>query len=245
MSLRSRLTVLPWGATTSAWDGYERAWGYAVMDLPFSSGHVLGLRVFPQTDFGGYVSVWHRDPGGAWAQYVDRAPLEAGCPRVWGPALDTAAPARIGVEWTGPMELTVTMDDPELRWRLEVEETWLLRVLNALHAPLPLGTWRHRALVAVRERLLKILGLGAVSLSGEAPTGVHLVAALREMFWVSTSTAVLDGRDLGAPTVLEDCPTIGGWPLPRRGVLAVGEAHATTPDREEYRRLRRRVLDRG
>lgn len=241
--LAAELSRLPTGTTTSPWNGYERAVGYAVMNLPFSSGHHLGLRVFPQTDFGGYVSVWHRDPNGAWAQYVADAPVEAGCPRVWGPALSHAAPADISVRWSGPMKLEVVMSDPGLDWRLSLGETLPLKILNALHGRFPLGTWRSRSLVALRERILRWLGLGAVSLAGRAPTGEQLVAALRRMYWVTSASATLNGEDLGVPRTIDECPTIGRWPLPRRPVFAVGDAHATIGDRAEYDRLRRQVDD--
>jgi hypothetical protein len=36
-----------------------------VFALPFTSGHVLVLRVFPESSFGPYRAVWHRDPSGA------------------------------------------------------------------------------------------------------------------------------------------------------------------------------------
>lgn len=239
VDLAAELADLQFGTDTSDWDGYEVNKGYAVMDLPMSSGDILGLRVFPRTDFGGYVSVWHRDPGGDWAQYVDRAPVEAGCPRVWGPALTHAAPASIGVGWVGPDELEVRMDEPPLRWSLAMHRTAPLAVLNALHASMPLWSWRPRWLVALRESVVRLLGLGAVSMSGASPSGEHLVAVLRRMYWIGRSTATLDGRDLGEPVTLDDCPTIGGWPLPRRGVFAIGEAHGTIGDRSEYERLRR------
>lgn len=239
MDLAAELDGLQFGPTTSTWDGFEVNRGYAVMNLPMASGDLLGLRVFPRSDFGGYVSAWHRDPDGAWSQYVDVAPVEAGCPRVWGPALAHAGPASIHVDWTGPDALEVSMDRPALRWQLSLSRTWPLTLLNALHAPLPLATWRPRGLVTLRERVARWLGLGAVSMAGTAPTGEQLVAVLRRMFWVEHSTAQLDGRDLGAPVVLDRCPTIGGWPLPRRGVFAIGEAHATIGDPDEYRRLRR------
>ena len=39
----------------AAWPGHEYVRGWGVFGLPFDSGHVLGLRVFPQNDFGPYV----------------------------------------------------------------------------------------------------------------------------------------------------------------------------------------------
>lgn len=238
MNLAAELSQLEKGHARSGWEGFEVNVGYGVMALPMSSGHVLGLRVFPRSDFGGYRSVWHRDPDGAWAQYVDDAPVEAGCPRVWGPALARAGPASISVEWTGPMALRIRMDEPALDWSLEVEQSPVLVLLNALHRRLPLSTWRRPALVATRERVLELLGMGPVSLTGVAPAGQHLVAALQRMYWVAAASATLDGDDLGGAVTLSDCPTIGGWPLPRRGVLAVGEAHATIEDRDDHDRLR-------
>lgn len=242
MDLAAELGELQFGAATSGWDGYEVNIGYAVMDLPMSSGEILALRVFPHSDFGGYVSVWHRDPEGAWAQYVDHAPVEAGCPRAWGPALAHAAPATIDLDWVGPNELEVRMDRPSLRWRLAMSRTVPLAVLNGLHAPLPLSTWRPHWLIRLREWGLRLLGLGPVSIAGTAPVGERLVAVMRRMYWIDRSTARLDGRDLGEPVVLERCPTIGGWPLPRRGVFAIGEAHGTIGDRDEYEQLRRATL---
>ena len=59
----------------------DRFAGYAVIGLPFASGHVLSLRRFPVSSVGpGYTSVWHRDPAGRWTFYSTVAP-EQGCPR--------------------------------------------------------------------------------------------------------------------------------------------------------------------
>lgn len=244
--LQSELSDLPFAEASSDWDGYEVNIGYGVMNQPMSSGDQLALRVFPRSDFGGYISVWHRPPDGGWAQYVDRAPVEAGCPRVWGPALVHAGPASIDANWIGPHELEVRMGRPALRWQVAMSQTWPLMLLNKLHAPLPLSTWRARWLVALREQALRMLGLGPVSLSGIAPVGERLVAALRRLYWVESSSAELDGRDLGRAAVLHRCPTIGSWPLPRRGVFAVGEAHGTIGDGGEYERLRQEAgRDRG
>lgn len=227
LDLAHRLADQPFVREGSPWKGHEHNAGYAVMAQPMSSGHVLGLRVFPRTDFGGYESVWIRTPDGAWSQLVDHAPPEHGCPRVWGPALAHADRARIDVSWTGPATLRVQMDQPALEWNLELGRTPELAVLNALHARMPTATWRARPLVRLRERVAHRLGLGAVAMAGRAPTGAKVVALLRRMYWVTDSRAVLDGTDLGGPIVLDECPTIGGWPLPRRGVFAIGAAQVS------------------
>jgi hypothetical protein len=49
--------------------------GYAVIGLPFASGYVLSLRLFPASSVRpGYTSVWHRDPEGCWTLYSTVAP---------------------------------------------------------------------------------------------------------------------------------------------------------------------------
>ena len=47
MSLAGKLQDLKAEVKFSPWKGYEHFKGYGVMVLPFSSGHLLGLRVFP------------------------------------------------------------------------------------------------------------------------------------------------------------------------------------------------------
>jgi hypothetical protein len=53
------------------WPDVEYVKGWGIFGLPFESGHVLALRVFPHSSFGPYRTVWHRDPGGGWSIHVD------------------------------------------------------------------------------------------------------------------------------------------------------------------------------
>jgi hypothetical protein len=62
--------------------GYVKGWG--VFGLPLDSGHVLALRVFPESDAGPYRSIWHRDPEGNWYLYVHGPHLNTACPRYYG-----------------------------------------------------------------------------------------------------------------------------------------------------------------
>ena len=55
------------------WPGHEYVRGWGVFGLPFDSGHVLALRVFPQSSFGPYRTLWHRDPEGRWYGLSERA----------------------------------------------------------------------------------------------------------------------------------------------------------------------------
>ncbi len=51
MHLAQRLQTLKPKVLPSPWPGYEHVHGYGVMMMPWSSGHLLGLRVFPENDF--------------------------------------------------------------------------------------------------------------------------------------------------------------------------------------------------
>jgi hypothetical protein len=62
-SLSARLSDLPEVRGLAPWPGHEYVKGWGVFGLPFDSGHVLALRVFPENDFDPYRAVWHRDPG--------------------------------------------------------------------------------------------------------------------------------------------------------------------------------------
>jgi hypothetical protein len=220
------------------WPGHEYVRGWGVFGLPFDSGHVLALRVFPQNPFAPYRTVWHRDPGGAWSIYADAPRLDIACPRYYGAACDRVAQARIQLAWTAPGSLRVTVEEPALEWAVSVARSPILGVLNPLSAALPLATWRPRLLVRARERLARALGMGRLELSGTMPSGHDGLLMPQRMYLVDQSEARPDGTELGRPTRLADNPTIGGVPLPARGVLAVGQAVWRIRDPEEYARLR-------
>ena len=237
VDLASRLLDLPARRGDPPWPGHEYVKGWGVMGLPFDSGHVLALRVFPENDFSPYRTIWHRDPEGLWSIYVDGPRFDTACPRYYGAACAHVGHARIGIDWTGPASLRVTMDSPHLEWTIEAKETRTLRLLNAASPRLPLWTWRSAALVRARERLARgLLGMGAIRLSGTMPSGHIGILMPARMYLIDESTAVLDGRDLGLPTRVRPNPQIGGVPLPARGVLAIGGASWTILDHDEYRR---------
>jgi hypothetical protein len=221
-----------------AWPGYEYVKGWGVFVLPFDSGHVLALRVFPENDFGSYRTLWHRDPEGAWRIFVDGPRLDTACPRYYGAACEECTFAHIELTWTGPQKLQVVMDVPALHWKLVASETPVLRVLNPISAALPLATWRPAPLVRARELLARALGMGDMRLSGVMPSGHTGTLMPQRMFLIEQSTAVLDGVDLGSPSHLAKNPKIGAIPLPSRGVLAIGQAAWRIKDQAEYERTR-------
>jgi hypothetical protein len=75
----------------------------------------------------------------------------------------------------------------------------------------------------VRELIAQALGMGRLQLAGLAPSGHHGVLMPKEMYFIESSTATLEGVDLGRPAHLEHNPTIGNVPFPSRGLLAIGQ----------------------
>src|SRR5258707_529775 len=97
----------------------DRFAGYAVMGLPFRSGHVLALRRFPVSSVGpGYTSVWHRDPRGVWTFYSTINP-DLGCSRYFGSEITHNVVAQIDIRWTGPAEFIVNIGTA-LHWEVRL-----------------------------------------------------------------------------------------------------------------------------
>jgi hypothetical protein len=239
VDLASRVRDLPGRRGDPPWPDHEYVKGWGVFGLPFDSGHVLALRVFPENDFSPYKTVWHRDPEGHWSIHVDGPRLDTACPRYYGPACTHVGHARIDIDWTGPTSLRVTMDTPALEWTIEARETTLLRVLNAASPRLPLWTWRSAGLVHARELLARrLLGLGGIRMSGTMPSGHVGILMPARMYLIDESTAVLDGKDLGHAARVSPNPRIGDVALPARGVLAMGGAAWEILDHAEYARTR-------
>ena len=227
--LSARLQDLPAARGRALWPGHEYARGWGVFALPFDSGHVLVLRVFPESSFGPYRAVWHRDPAGRWSIYVDGPRVDTACPRYFGPATDVTGTARIGLDWTGPATLRVTMDSPALEWTLTATSTRILALLNAMSAATPQFTWRLRPLVRARERLAAALGMGQLRLTATMPSGHTGTLMPGRMYFIDAARATLDGADLGQPARWPASPVIGAVPLPARGVLAIGQAVFAPP----------------
>lgn len=236
--MSAQLSDLPAVRGRAPWIGHEYVRGWGVFGLPFDSGHMLALRVFPENDFGPYRTVWHRDPAGRWSIHVDGPQLDTACPRYYGPACHYTGFAHIGLAWQGPATLRVTMDSPALEWTLTATSTRLLDVLNSMSAAMPLATWRRPSLVRTRERLAGALGLGQLRLTGTMPSGHTGTLMPARMYYIDESQATLDGVDLGRPCRQQVNPTIGEVTLPARGILATGQAMWQILDPAEYKRTR-------
>ncbi|MGD8625409.1 MAG: hypothetical protein PVJ34_12785 [Anaerolineae bacterium] len=242
MNLASQVQKIEPQVRASPWAGYEHYRGYAVMILPFSSGHLLGLRVFPENDFAPYKSVWHRTPGEAWSIYNDGPSLETTCPRWWGPALEHAELTPIELTWTGPNELRVEMEAPSLVWTMSMTAPPLLRLLNAASAILPPAAWKLALQRRIGEWMARqLLSMGDIPFAFATPSEQDAILIPRKIVFIDASEATWQGRDLGEPVQLPANPTIGGIPLPTRPTFVIGQAHARIKDPKEYQRTRQAV----
>ena len=95
LDLRGLLADIPEMKGQAPGKDQEYANGWGIFAQPFESGDVLALRVFPQNDFSPYRAVWHRDPSGRWAIYVDGSRLDTSCPRYHRRSASDA-------QWRGP-----------------------------------------------------------------------------------------------------------------------------------------------
>lgn len=238
LDLRTRLADTPAVRGYAPWPDHEYVKGWGVFALPFDSGHLLALRVFPENDFAPYRTLWHRDPGGRWSIYVDGPRLDTACPRYYASACEHTGFARIALEWVGPASLQVTMDSPALDWNLTASSSALLAGLNRVSSAMPLSSWRSRSLLRMRERMAQALGMGRLQMSGVMPSGHTGTLMPQEMYLVNEARATLHGVDLGRPARWEDNPRIGDVPLPARGILAIGQGVWEVLDPAEYERTR-------
>ncbi|HZQ49794.1 MAG TPA: hypothetical protein VFB69_05765 [Candidatus Dormibacteraeota bacterium] len=235
LDLASALSGLQETHRESPWSSHEYVKGWGVVGLPFDSGHVLALRVLPESNFVSYRALWHRNPHGEWAVYVDQQ-KPCACTTYYGAACSRTAYTPLRIEWIGPASVRVTMDRPSVDWTFTASDDWRLRALNAVNSRLPLASWRSRALVRAREEVARALGMGRLQLSGTTPSG-HLGTLMpEELYFIEESRAVVDGMDLGRPAHLLDNPLIGTLPLPTRGVLAKAMGMWRIDDPAEYER---------
>jgi hypothetical protein len=222
LDLASSLSRLPEMRRPAPWAGYEYVKGWAVFGLPFDSGHVLALRVMPESSIAPYRSLYHRDPQGNWELHVD-GPKVCACTRYYGSACSLTGHTRIQLEWTGPATLRVTLNQPQLDWTLRASSDRRLDLINAVNAMLPLSSWRSSLLLRARERVAKAIGLGEIRLSGTAPSGDLETLIPEQIYFIEESSAALDGVDLGRPAHLRENPKLGTMRLPTRGILVRGQ----------------------
>ncbi|GHD40830.1 hypothetical protein D9V29_04120 [Mycetocola manganoxydans] len=233
-SLRSLLTDAETDPILPAGDE-ERFSGYAVMSVPFESGHLLGLRRFPLTSIGpGYTSVWLRDPEGSWVIYTTIDPALS-CPRYFGAAVSATSIHDIDVSWTGDQSFTVTIgDDVDLSWRLQISATPMTRLMSGAMAMVPHPAWHNtRFLSAMGAVAGPALRAGRMGLTGVTPNRQWFRAGPKQIWAVDESTASLAGTDLGRIAAPSPQSRLGDFWMPQRGILMLGSASFSPfdPDR--------------
>ena len=204
----------------------ERFRGFAVMGVPFASGHVLAMRKFPASSVGpGYTSVWHRDPEGAWTMWVDSEPLHA-CPRYFGSGVERVVRAPIDVSWPGETRMIVRIQEERvLDWEIILASTPTTRFLSAVGKATPDVLWRRRSVLSAMAAVAgPMLRVGRLSLHGNAPNGQWFKANPKSICAVIGGRALLDGADLGGLGPLPETAALGDFVIPRRGIFAVGQA---------------------
>jgi hypothetical protein len=201
----------------------DRFSGYAVIGLPFFSGHVLALRCFEASSVGvAYTSVWHRDPKGRWT-FHQNVPPEQSCPRYFGAAIAENTTEPIRIDWTDQRRFSVTVDAPgEIVWDIRLAPTPATRMMNSAVNAMPVSWWRNRSVLCTMETAARwMLGAGEMKLTGHTPNG-HAFTAMPRWIWsIAESRATIRGVDAGEPGPLPKQAMLGDLCIPQRGIFAI------------------------
>lgn len=214
----------------------ERFVGYGVMGVPFASGHVLCLRRFPASSVGpGYTSIWHLTPEGSWNFYQNVPPQQA-CPRYFGSAIANAAVGDIDISWTGPRDFSVTLQgERRLSWQVSLAASPATRAMNAFGSLLPGALWRRSSVLRMMGAVASVaLRAGKLGLVGKAPNGQAFMANPKLIWFIPSSRAEVDGRDLGGLGPLPVQAKLGDFWIPQRGIFAIGGAFFEPFDAERH-----------
>jgi hypothetical protein len=223
-----RSTALPPGAD-------ERFAGYGIMGLPFGSGHYLALRRFAASSLGApYAAVWWRDPAGRWTIFAN-VPPALSCARYVGCAIERVERREIGLTWTGPRSLSVTVPDV-LRWDVELGSTPQTRMMSALGGATPDWMWGIPIALSATGRLAgPLFAAGKVRQRGRVPNGQRFRAIPRLTWVVTASRASIGGADAGCPAPLRRQIRLGDVWLPQRGIFFAGDVHFEPFDAGRHR----------
>ena len=205
--------------------------GWAVIGLPFQSGHVLALRRYFLSSLGpAYTSIWHRDPMDRWTFYSTVAP-DCSCARYFGAQIDRNVVTPIDLEWTTPWTLQARIGI-ELMWLITLHSSPMTRLLSMLTHRVPERAWRLPAVLrSVRLAADAAFGTGRMNLTGRTPNGHRFVMSPRQLWLIDASTAHLSGHDLGPPGPLAKQAALEDMRLPQRGLVAVASVRFARPGR--------------
>jgi hypothetical protein len=193
------------------------------MGLPFSSGHVLGLRRWTASSIGDrFTSIWHRDAMGSWTFY-ESAPCEVACSRYFGADVQRDHVVPIDLDWQAPTRLRVRTADGAVDWTVEMAATARTRMMSTMSSMVPMAAWRSElALHAMGTMAGPFLGVGKVQLTGITSNLQHFDANPLRIWYVTESRAVVEGEDLGPVGPLIEQAHMADFYFPQRGMFAVG-----------------------
>ncbi len=130
----------------------------------------------------------------------------------------------------------------QIDWPMTMVASRPLQFLNKLSAAVPLWPWKSALFRNIQEDMAKrFLGMGELKFSFVTPSTQNAITVPREIYWINSSKAEFNNKDLGKPVKRDQNPMIGNVPLPIRPVFMVGEAHAKIKDSEEYTKTRQEV----
>lgn len=212
----------------------EWAAGYGVLGTEFESGDLLALRHFPRGTIGSYSTVWHRSPEGAWRMYFDAPRQDLACPRYFSGALFDTERASIELAWREPATLAVRAFRRHLvdiDWRLTLGSSIRTSLMNGLSRLMPANfTTRPATLNVMTRGADMLLGMGGFAATGRSPNGQRFMLRPHWVAPVASSTARVNGGDLGAILQIGRTPRLGDFVVPRRPLFAVGWASFDNPE---------------
>jgi hypothetical protein len=207
----------------------DRFSGYAIVGLPFQSGHILALRRFSASSIGpGYTSVWHRDPSGSWTFYSTVAP-DLSCARYFGGQVERNVVASIEIAWADSTRFRVAVGNV-IEWHVALGSSIATRLLNIVAGTIPERAWQSPALLRVMGRVAEAtLGTGRMNFTGQTPNGHPYIANPRKVWLIESSHALVDGVSVGPVGPLADQAAVGDLLLPQRGLFAVARTRLEQP----------------
>jgi hypothetical protein len=205
-------------------DPAENFFGYAVMGVPFESGHYLAFRNFPASSIGpGYRAVWLREPDGIWTIFAD-APPDASCMRYFGAAVTHSVTGPVELHWLSPASA-----------RIDLRSTPATRVAGKTARLIPAPLWQSDAFLAVMGAMMgPMLRAGRMRLAGRVPNGQTYRMRPLRVWSLADSAATVFGRDAGRPRELPQQEHLADLWLPQRG-LFVADVVARFPSTAGHR----------
>ncbi len=149
-------------------------------------------------------------------------------------ALVAAEQRDIELRWLDEWTLRVRIDGV-LEWHMRIERTPATRAMTLAASHLPTALWRNSIVLAAMGRMAgPMLRAGMIRLNGRVPSQ-QWFKVNPEYVWVTTEVdAMLRDEPLGEAGPIVPQRQLGGFPIPNRGLFAVGRAIFETYDADRH-----------